>query len=113
MKEIPYSLYESAEIDGAGFFKKAWHITIPLLGRVHYSLLFMQLVASFKIFSQAYLLTEGAPGGETRTYIHYFYDVGFRTSKFGRGSACAIILFIIVMAVSVIQTWLSNKMIKD
>lgn len=113
MKEIPPQYYESAEIDGAGFFRQVWHITIPLLGRVHYSLLFMQLVASFKIFSQAFLLTGGAPGGATRTYIHYFYDVGFRSSKFGRAAACAMVLFVIVMLVSVVQTRLSNKLIKD
>ena len=113
MKDIPSSLYESAEMDGAGFFQQAWHITIPLLGRVHYSLLFMQLVASFKIFSQAFLLTDGAPGGGTRTYIHYFYDVGFRTSKFGRGSACAVMLFLVVMLVSIVQTHFSHKRIKN
>lgn len=112
MKDIPPSLYESAEIDGANFIQKARYITIPMLGRVHYSLLFMQLVASFKVFSQAYLLTGGAPGGGTRTYIHYFYDVGFRTSKFGRAAACALVLFVIVMAISVIQTKISNKLIK-
>lgn len=112
MKDIPASLYESAEIDGANFVQKARYITIPMLGRVHYSLLFMQLVASFKVFSQAYLLTGGAPGGGTRTYIHYFYDVGFRTSKFGRAAACALVLFVIVMTISVVQTKISNKLIQ-
>ena len=113
IKEIPPQYYESAEIDGAGFFKQVAHITMPLLGRVHYSLLFMQLVSSFKIFSQAYLLTGGAPGGGTRTYIHYFYDIGFRSSKFGRAAACAMVLFFIVLLVSVLQTRLSNRFIQE
>ena len=67
----------------------------------------------FLVLYAAFLLTDGAPGGGTRTYIHYFYDVGFRTSKFGRGSACAVMLFLVVMLVSIVQTHFSNKMIKN
>lgn len=113
MQEIAPQYYESAEIDGAGYLDKIFHITIPLLGRVHFTVLFLQLIASFKIFSQAYLLTEGQPSGQTRTYIQYFYDVGFRSSKFGRASACAIILLLIVMLVSILQTTLSKRMIRN
>ena len=55
----------------------------------------------------------GAPGGGTRTYIHYFYDIGFRSSKFGRAAACAMVLFFIVLLVSVLQTRLSNRFIQE
>lgn len=113
MQEIPEQYYESADIDGAGYLKKVWYITLPLLGRVHVTVLFLQLVASFKVFGQIYLLTMGGPGGDTRAYIQYLYEVGFRTFKIGRASAAALVLFLIIMTISFLQFSLTSRLAKD
>jgi len=113
LQEIPDSYYEATEIDGATYLQKVWYITLPLLNRVHTTVLFLQLVASFKVFGQVYLLTAGNPGGSTRTYIQYLFETGFRTFNIGRGSAAAIILLFIIMLVSFVQFTVTSKFNKE
>ena len=109
LQDIPPQYYESAEIDGANTFHKIFFITLPLLGRVHVVILFLQLVSSFKVFGQVYLLTGGDPGGGTRTYIQYLYESGFRTFQIGKASAAAFILFGIILVISFIQFSVTSK----
>ncbi len=113
MQEIPDQYYEATEIDGATYLQKVWYITLPLLNRVHTTVLFLQLVASFKVFGQVYLLTAGNPGGSTRTYIQYLFETGFRTFNIGRGSAAAIVLLLIIMLVSFVQFTVTSKFNKE
>lgn len=109
MQEIPETYYESAQLDGANYFHQVRYITWPLLSRVHISILFLQLVASFKIYGQAYIMTGGGPDGASRTIIQYMWEMGFRTFNIGRASAVAVILFLIIFAVSGTQYALSSK----
>ena len=109
MKEIPETYYESAQLDGASFFQQVWYMTIPLLARVHVSVLFLQLIASFKIYGQAYIMTEGGPGGASRTLIQYMWEMGFRTFNIGRASSVAVVLFVIILIVSAAQYSVSAR----
>lgn len=109
MQDIPESYYESAELDGASYMQKTWYITIPLLSRIHVTVLFFQLIASFKIFAQVYWMTKGGPGGTTRTYVQYLWEVGFNRFDFGGASAISIILLLIVFVVSGMQYTLSIR----
>lgn len=109
MQDISESYYESAQLDGATWFQQVIHITWPLLGRVHLSVLFLQLVASFKIYGQAYIMTGGGPNGSSRTLIQYLWESGFRTFDIGRASATAVVLFVIIFIVSGLQFWLTSK----
>lgn len=112
MQEIPDMYYECAEIDGISAIGKVRYITLPLLSRVHITILFLQLIASFKAFGQIYLLTGGEPGGATRTYIQYLYEQGFRVFEIGRASAASIFLFFVILVVSGIQFTVSNRIAK-
>ena len=103
MQDIPDSYYESAEIDGASYFQKTRYITIPYLKRTHILLLFLQLVASFRVFGQVFLVTGGGPAGATRTYIQYIFETAFQRFLLGPGSAASIILFLIILLVSLFQ----------
>ena len=103
MQDIPDSYYESADIDGANGFQKTWYITIPYLKRIHILLFFLQTVASFRIFGQVFLVTEGGPAGATRTYIQFIYETAFQRFFIGSGSAASIILFFIILIVSLLQ----------
>lgn len=109
MQEISDDYYECASLDGITYWQKVRYITLPLLSRVHVTILFLQLVASFKVFGQIYLLTGGDPSGSTRTYIQYLYEQGFKLFEIGRASAAAMILMGIILIVSVIQYTLSSR----
>ncbi len=103
MQDIPDSFYESAELDGASWRQRVMYITIPYLKNTHILLLFLQLVASFKVFGQVFLVTGGGPSGATRTFIQYIYETGFQRFYIGSGTAASIILFVIILGISVFQ----------
>lgn len=103
MQDIPDSLYESAELDGAGSMQKTLYITVPYLKSTHILMFFLQTVASFKIFGQVFLVTGGGPAGMTRTFIQYIYETGFQRFFIGSGTAASILLFLIILIVSVFQ----------
>lgn len=109
MQEIPDDYYECAALDGITYWQKVRYITFPLLSRVHVTILFLQLVASFKVFGQIYLLTGGDPSGSTRTYIQYLYEKGFKLFEIGGASAAAMVLMGIILVVSVAQYTLSSR----
>lgn len=109
MQDISDTYYESAQLDGANYFQQVRHITWPLLARTHLSILFLQLVASFKIYGQAYIMTSGGPDGASRTIIQYMWEMGFRTFNIGRASSVAVVLFLIIFVVSGAQYYASAK----
>lgn len=113
MQEIPEEYYECAALDGISYWQKVRYITLPLLSRVHITILFLQLIASFKVFGQIFLLTGGDPAGSTRTYIQYLYEQGFRVFEIGRASAASIFLMIIILLVSGIQFTISSRAAKN
>ncbi len=103
LQEIPRSLYEAADIDGAGPWKKLWRITVPNMTRTHVLVLVLQILASLKIFAQVYLMTNGGPNNATRVALLEIYDVGFTQWRVGYAAAMSVIFFVIVIAVSVGQ----------
>lgn len=109
MQDISDAYYEAADLEGANGFQKMWYITLPCLSSIHVLIMFLQLVSSFKVFSQIYLLTEGGPSGATRTYIQYLYETAFNKWQLGRGSAAAIVLFLIILVVTRIQVKATEK----
>lgn len=109
MQNISDSLYESAALDGANGWQMMRHITIPSLKRIHATLLFLQIIASFKVFGQTFLVTQGGPAGRTKAFIQYIYETAFQRFYMGDGSAGAFLLFVIIFAVSFLQMKLMDK----
>jgi len=103
MKQIPEEVYESARMDGAGNFTILTRITIPLLRETGVLVLVLQIIASFKVFGQSYVMTGGGPYGTTRVLVQYMYETGFNYFKLGYASAMSVVLFLVVLAVSAIQ----------
>lgn len=100
---IPTSLYDAAEIDGAGSLKKWWHITIPLLKPTTLFLALTITIASFQVFAQVLILTDGGPGYATEVIVHRIYTAAIRDFDFGIAAAMSLILFLIIMVVSAVQ----------
>ncbi|MBI4832575.1 MAG: extracellular solute-binding protein, partial [Candidatus Lindowbacteria bacterium] len=100
---IPTSLYDAGEIDGAGVFRKWRHITVPLLRPTTLFLALTITVASFQVFAQVMVLTDGGPGYATEVVVHRIYTAAIRDFDFGVASAMSLILFVAIMFVSVLQ----------
>jgi multiple sugar transport system permease protein len=103
LQDIDPALYEAARIDGAGPLSRFIKITLPSLERTIALVAILQIIASFQIFGQVYIMTRGGPGGTTRVLIQYIYESGFRDFRLGYASAMSIVLFVVMFAVSFLQ----------
>ena len=109
LQDIPESLYEAAEIDGANIWQKFRHITLPGLYNVTVFVLLVTSIAAFGIFVQPYVMTQGGPDGATKTLIMMFFEEGFQLREIGTSSAIVVIYFVMVLTVSILQ----RKFAKD
>lgn len=103
LQEIPETLYEASEIDGASRSDMFRHITLPHLIPIGKVILLLQILASYKVFAQILLITGGGPGGATRPLIQYIYEVGFTQSNLSYAATMSYALFFILLILSVIQ----------
>lgn len=103
LTKIPTSIYEAATLDGASSAQSLWHMTIPLLRPTTFFLAVTQVVASFQVFDMVYALTGGGPQRRTEVIATLVYNEGFGASRLGRASAVAVILFLILVAITLVQ----------
>ncbi len=103
LKGIPQHLYEAAEIDGAGPWRRFFHVTLPMLSPYIFFNLIMGIIGTMQIFTQAYIMTEGGPDDSTLFYAYYLFNNAFRYFKMGYASALAWILFLIILALTLLQ----------
>lgn len=103
IQNVSNELYESAEIDGAGYFSKLFKITIPLISPVLFFVSIIALIGAFQTFGQIDILTGGGPAGSTNIIVYSIYLEAFRYGDFGFASAQAVILFLIILVVTVFQ----------
>ena len=109
LQGIPAHLYEAAQIDGASRFRQLWSITIPLLSPVTFFVVTMQIIRSFQVFAQIYVMTQGGPVNKTQVLVYYLYQNGFEWFKMGYASSISMVLLFIVFLLTVIQ----NKLFGD
>ena len=109
LQSIPNYLYEAATIDGANALKKFRHITWPLLRPVTFFLFVTGLIECFKVFELVMILTNGGPMNATTTIVHQIYDRAFEDYYIGYGAAQAIVLLMIVAAITIINFKYGNQ----
>lgn len=109
LQDIPYSLYEAASIDGATKWQQFKSITLPMLTPSHFYVLMMLVINSFKTFDLIFTLTEGGPGTSTTMLSQYIYNESFISWNYGGASAAAMVLFLIVAAVTLLQFRVERK----
>ncbi len=100
LQGIDRSYYEAADIDGANIIQKVRFITIPLLKPVTFFIMTNLLVGSFNVFTQVYVMTNGAPMGRTQVLLSYMYKVAFTDFQIGYSSALSVVVgvFIFILA---------------
>jgi oligogalacturonide transport system permease protein len=108
LQNVPQSLYEAAEIDGASRSQQFWRITVPLITPVIFFNVIMQMVHAFQEFNAPYMVTEGGPLSSTYVLALYIYDQSFRYFNLGYGAALSWVLFALVAALAGISFWSSK-----
>ncbi len=116
MKQIPRSLYEAAELDGAGVLRRFTAITLPLLSPVILFMVVMTTIGAFQVFTPALFFVNypseiGGPGNALRFYAVNIYDEAFNNLHMGKACAWAFVLFLIIFAVTVLQLKLSKRFV--
>ena len=109
LQDIPVSLYESAEIDGANWWQKSVHITLPMLSPALYFTLVMGIIGTFQIFAAPYIMTNGGPERATTFYTFYLYNLAFEDLRMGYACAMGWILFLIILGLTLLATKVSQR----
>lgn len=103
LQDIPGSVYEAAQIDGASGWDTFSKITVPLLRPTLFFVITLGLIGTYQVFDQIYVMSAGGPAKTTLTMAYMVYRNGFSNSEMGLGLATAILLFVIIFIVTMIQ----------
>ncbi len=110
LRGIPDELRESAAIDGAGPLRVFARILLPLLSPTLFFLAIVSVISSFQSFGQIHILTMGGPMDRTNVLVYSIYQEAFVNFRFGSGSARALVLFVIIVLLTLVQfKWVEKK----
>ncbi len=103
LQTIPEDVNEAATLDGAGPWRRLFSVTLPLLSPSLFFVVVISLINGFQVFDQVYAMTGGGPGGATQVVVQQVYDLTFRYGRAGDAAALSWLLFLLVLAVTVVQ----------
>lgn len=103
LRNIPDELYESAATDGAGYWRKFFHITLPGLSPTLFFQVIINIIGAFQSFTQIRILTRGGPGDATNVIVYNVYKNAFDNFRFGTAAALSVILFVIILVITLVQ----------
>ena len=102
LQGIPKERYEAAELDGAGLWRKFWHITVPSVRPTTFYVMVNMIIGSFNVFIQVMMLTGGNPNGKTSVLQYLLYDKAFNQFEFGEASAIGMISAVTIVALTIV-----------
>jgi multiple sugar transport system permease protein len=113
---IPRHLYEAAEVEGAGVLRKFWHITLPMLSPTLFFIIITNIIGAFQVFNSAFVISTSSgagnnPGDPEQSLLFYevYLYTYFKNLEMGYACALAWLLFVIILAITAVQLWLSKK----
>lgn len=109
LQNIRQDLYEAAALDGATGMRRLWHITLPLLSPMTFFVLIISIIGSFQVFELVYVMTKAGPANATNTLVFFIYQNGFMFYQMGVASAAAMVLFLIVLTLTLVQYRLQDR----
>ncbi|WP_405087586.1 carbohydrate ABC transporter permease [Microbispora sp. NBC_01389] len=109
LQTIPKEYYEAARVDGANAWERFWRITLPCLRPTTFFVVVMLTIQSFKVLDLIVVMTDGGPGRSTLVLAQLIYRKGITEGHFGYSSAIALVLFVIVLTVTVVQFRLNER----
>jgi len=116
LQEVPEELLDAARVDGATWFRRLWHVVLPIISPAIYFIVVVDTIAALQSFTEAYTAFYGA-GNTTYSndaalfYAIYLFQQAFEFLHMGYDSALAMLLFLIVMMVTAVQVWLSRRFV--
>jgi multiple sugar transport system permease protein len=110
LQSIPTELYEAAELDGAGGWRRFRHVTLPMLAPTFFFVGVVTMIGYFQLFAEPYVMTAGGPLKSTTSLVLFMYEEGFRWWRMGFAAALAFVLFLIIMAWTAIQLRIERRM---
>ncbi|MEV4737131.1 MULTISPECIES: carbohydrate ABC transporter permease [unclassified Microbacterium] len=108
LQGVPEEIGEAARIDGAGAWRRFRAITLPMISPTILLVMILTIVGSLEVFAQIAVLTGGGPGNSTTVLVYYLYQQAFRFNDFGYASAIAVLMFLIVLVLTLVQ-WQTRK----
>jgi multiple sugar transport system permease protein len=109
LQAIPDQLYEAAQIDGANQWQSMRYITLPLITPTAFFCIIISLIGAAQVFDNVWVLTGGGPGDATRLIVLYIYEIGFKRYEMGYAAAVSLTLFLILIALTVVQFRVSRR----
>ena len=103
LKSVPHDLYESCAIDGANYWQRLWHITLPAISPTLFFQIIINIINAFQSFSQVKLLTNESPNASTNLIVYAIWHDAFRAQRFETAAARSVVLFVIVLVITLIQ----------
>ena len=103
MRSIPVEVYEAAKIDGAHFWRRVVHITLPMLQPVSVAVLMLGTIYTVKVFDLVWIMTGGGPANGTHLLSTYAYQVGFSVLNFGEAAAIATLMVLLVVFLNLLD----------
>ncbi|WP_221357433.1 carbohydrate ABC transporter permease [Streptomyces beigongshangae] len=100
LQRVDPQLYEAAELDGAGWWRRFWHVTLPRIRPEIYVVLLWCTIAALKVFGAVYVLTKGGPGGATDVPSYFSFTTFFEKTQVGYGAAISTVLTVIVLVLA-------------
>ncbi|KQN32964.1 carbohydrate ABC transporter permease [Sphingomonas sp. Leaf38] len=109
LSAVPQDLMEAARLDGAGRWSRFRHVTLPAIGPTLLLAAVMSVAGFLQIFAEPYVMTLGGPAQSTTTILYFMFDEGFKWWNLGQASAVAFILFLMILALTMIQTRIGRR----
>jgi multiple sugar transport system permease protein len=103
LQAVPEEMYEAAELDGAGALARFRHVTVPALAPTFLFVGVLTMIGQFQIFAEPYVMTQGGPLRSTVSVVMLMYEQGFRWWRMGYASAIAFVMFVIMLAATLLQ----------
>ena len=110
LQTVPDDLYEAARIDGAGPWKQFRHVTLPAIAPTLLLVSIISVAGFFQLFAEPYVMTQGGPAQSTVTVLYFMYEEGFKWWNLGSASAVAFILFLCILAITLVQLAVAKRM---
>ena len=109
IQSVPAELYESVALDGANFFQKHRHVTIPSISPTLFFLLIINVINSVQAYAEFKMMTQGGPAESTNVIVYEIYQEAFINSRFGVACSESVILFVILIILTALQFRLEKK----
>ncbi|NUR07914.1 MAG: sugar ABC transporter permease [Nocardioidaceae bacterium] len=113
LQTVPTHLQDAARTDGANAWQVFWHVTVPLMSPTLFFATIITFIGAFQIFDPMQIITQGGPDNATKTIVMYLYEQGFQSFQIGYASAVAVLVFVVIMLVTVVQFLLSRVWVHE